>query len=84
MCLELGLVDEATTRGIYADRYANADQSMCPSGVFKAVGWLTVVVVVAVVLTLTHRHSTMQSVVAGQASITLEWKKYLGKNKTSK
>ena len=31
--------------------------------------------VVAVVLTLTH--NTMQSVVAGQALITLEWKKYL-------
>ena len=36
-----------------------------------------------VVLTLTHRHNTIQSVVAGQAPITLEWKKYLGKNKTS-
>ena len=35
------------------------------------------------VLTLTH--NTMQSVVAGQAQITLEWKKYLGKkSKTSK
>ena len=33
------------------------------------------VVVVVVVLTLTH--NTMQSVVAGQAPITLEWKKYL-------
>ena len=31
--------------------------------------------VVFVVLTLTH--NTMQSVVAGQAPITLEWKKYL-------
>ena len=30
--------------------------------------------VVVVVLTLTHRHNTMQSVVAGQAPITLEWK----------
>ena len=40
-----------------------------------------VVVVVVVVLTLTHHHNTMQSVVAGQAPITLEWKKYLGKNK---
>ena len=34
-----------------------------------------VVVVVVVVLTLTH--NSMQSVVAGQAPITLEWKKYL-------
>ena len=32
---------------------------------------------IVVVLTLTH--NTMQSVVAGQAPITLEWKKYLGK-----
>ena len=32
-------------------------------------------VVVVVVLILTH--NTMQSVVAGQAPITLEWKKYL-------
>ena len=31
-----------------------------------------------VVLTLTHRHYTKQSVVAGQAQLTLEWKKYLG------
>ena len=30
------------------------------------------VVVVVVVLTLTNRHNTMQSVVAGQAPITLE------------
>ena len=42
------------------------------------------VYIVAVVLTLTHPHNTMQSVVAGQAPITLEWKKCLGKNKTSK
>ena len=35
-------------------------------------------IIVVVVLTLTHRHNTMQSVVAdGQAAITLEWKKYL-------
>ena len=34
-----------------------------------------VVVVVVVVLTLTH--NSMQSVVAGPAPITLEWKKYL-------
>ena len=34
-----------------------------------------VVVVIVVVPTLTH--NTMQSVVAGQAPITLEWKKYL-------
>ena len=27
---------------------------------------------------LPHRHNTMQSVVAGQAPITLEWKEYLG------
>ena len=33
------------------------------------------VVVFVVVLTLTH--NSMQSVVAGQAPITLEWKKYL-------
>ena len=32
-----------------------------------------------VVLALTHRHNAMQSVVAEQAPITLEWKKYLGK-----
>ena len=32
--------------------------------------------VAVVVLTLTH--NTMPSVVAGQAPITLEWKKYLG------
>ena len=35
--------------------------------------------IVVVVLTLTHRHNnTKQSVVAGQAPITLEWKEYLG------
>ena len=39
---------------------------------------------IVVVLTLTHRHNTMQSVVAGKAPITLEWEKYLGKNKTNK
>ena len=39
--------------------------------------------VFVVVLTLTHRHYTMQSMVAGQAPITLEWEKYLGKTKTS-
>ena len=38
--------------------------------------------VVVVVLTLTH--NTMQSVVAGQAPITLEWKKYLGSNTEAK
>ena len=32
-----------------------------------------------VVLTTTYRRNTMQSVVAGQAPITLKWKKYLGK-----
>ena len=37
-----------------------------------------------VVLTLTHRHNTMQSVVAGQAPITLERKKYLGSKKEAK
>ena len=42
------------------------------------------VLVVVVVLTLTQRHNTVQSVVAGHAPITLEWKKYLGENKTSK
>ena len=36
-------------------------------------------VVVVVVLTLTHRYDTMQSVVAGQAPVNLEWKKSLGK-----
>ena len=35
-----------------------------------------------VVLTLTH--NTMQSVVAGQAPITLEWKKYLGSKNRGK
>ena len=45
---------------------------------------VVVVVVVVVVPSLTHRHNTVQSVVAGQALITLEWKKYLGKNKASK
>ena len=39
---------------------------------------------VVVVLTLPHRHNTTQSVVAGQTPISLEWKKYLGKNQTSK
>ena len=34
---------------------------------------------VVVVITLTHRHNTMQPVVAGPSPITLEWKKYLGK-----
>ena len=33
-----------------------------------------VVVVVADVLTFTHRHNTMQSAVAGQAPITRGWK----------
>ena len=41
---------------------------MCPAKI------VYYVVVVVVVLTLTHRHITMQSVVAGQAPITLEWK----------
>ena len=40
---------------------------------------VVVVVVVVVVLTLTHRRNTMQSVVTGQAPITLEWKNYVGK-----
>ena len=40
-------------------------------------GIVVVVVVVVVVLTLTQLHNTMPSVVAGQAPITLEWKKYL-------
>ena len=35
---------------------------------------------IVAVLTLTRRHNAiMQSVVAGQAPITLEWKEYLGK-----
>ena len=38
--------------------------------------------VVVVVLTLTH--NSMQSVVAGQAPITLEWKKYLGSKTEAK
>ena len=38
--------------------------------------------VVVVVLTLTHK--TMQSVVAGQAPVTLEWKKYLGSKTEAK
>ena len=38
---------------------------------------VVVVVVVVVVLTLTQLHNTMPSVVAGQAPITLEWKKYV-------
>ena len=37
-----------------------------------------------VVITLTHRHNTMQSVVAGQAPTTLEWKKYLGSKNRGK
>ena len=37
---------------------------------------------VVVVLTLTH--NTMQSVVAGQVPITLEWKKYLGSKTEAK
>ena len=40
------------------------------------------VVVRVVVLTLTH--NTMQYVVAGQAPITLEWKKYVGSQTEAK
>ena len=40
--------------------------------------------VVVVVLTLTLRHNAMQSVVAGQAPKTLEWKKYLGSKTEAK
>ena len=48
----------------------------------RVVAVVVVVVVAAVVVfTLTHRHNTMQSVVAGQVSITLEWKKYLRSKK---
>ena len=40
---------------------------------------------VVVILTLTHRrNTTMQSVVAGQAPITLEWKKRLGSKTEAK
>ena len=45
--------------------------------------WRALVVAV-VVLTLTHRHNTMQSVVTGQAPTTLEWKKYLGSKTEAK
>ena len=38
----------------------------------------------ATVVVLTLAHSTMQSVVAGQAPITLEWKKYLGSKTEAK
>ena len=34
---------------------------------------------ILVVVTFTHRHDTIESVVAGQAPITLEWEKYLGR-----
>ena len=44
----------------------------------------SIVVIIVAVLTLTHRHNKMQFVVARQAPITLEWKKYLGKNISSK
>ena len=44
---------------------------------------LVVVVVVVVVLILTHRRNTVQSVVAGQAPITLEWKNTSVKTQTS-
>ena len=43
-----------------------------------------VVLGVVVVLILTHRHDTMQSVIAGQAPTTLEWKKYLGSKTEAK
>ena len=45
---------------------------------------VVVVVVVVVVLILTHRHNTLQSVVAGWAPIPLEWKKYLGEKRKQK
>ena len=51
----------------------------CPSYFYAVV----VVVVVVVVLTSPVRHSTTQSVVAGQSLITLEWKKYRGRSNTS-
>ena len=44
---------------------------------------VVVVVVVVVVLILTHRRNTVQSVVAGQAPITLEWKNTSVKTQTS-
>ena len=49
---------------------------------WKAHLLFVVVVVVVVVLTLTH--NPIQSVVAGQAPITLEWKKYPGSKTEAK
>ena len=46
---------------------------MSPSGEWYHAGTLFVVVVVVVVLTVTHRYDSMQSLVTGQAQITLEW-----------
>ena len=46
--------------------------------------YVYIVVVVVVVVVLTSTHNTMQSVVAGQAPITLEWKKYLGSKTEAK
>ena len=44
----------------------------------SAGGMIDLVVVVVVVITVTHPHNT------GRVPITLEWKKYVGKIKTSK
>ena len=52
------------------------------SSTFCSLDLYTYMYIVVVVLTLTH--NTMQSVAAGQAPNTLEWKKYLGSKKEAK
>ena len=59
-------------------RYVSASQKVVMVTMYDAYSrWYQLCVVV--VLTFTHRHYTMQSVVVGQAPITPEWKKYLGR-----
>ena len=62
----------------------NARSELSLVDYFQVLPMTYIVVVVVVVLTLTHCHNTMQSVVAGQAPITMEWKKYLGSKTAAK
>ena len=64
---------DPAARGVVVDVccFFSDEQSWLDTGMYME----TPETIVVVVLTLTH--NTMQSVVAGQAPITLEWKKYL-------
>ena len=54
----------------------------CPLHSVLVSGVVVVGIVVVVVLTITRRDNAMQSVVAGQAPITLEWLKNISVKRT--